>query len=60
MNIYRVLFPCQARLERARPPVDEPDELFKAPCFADASGKGTGGPEAPLEEVVVDSEPWSV
>lgn len=40
--------------------MDEPDELFKAPCFADASGKGTGGPEAPLEEVVVDAEPWSV
>ena len=39
--------------------MDEPDEPFKAPCFADASGKGTGGPEAPLEEVVVDAEPWS-
>ena len=39
MNIYGVLFPCQARLERLRPPVDE---SFKAPCFADASGKSTG------------------
>ena len=57
MNTYRVLFPCQAHLERVHPPVDEP---FKAPCFADASGKSTGGPGAPLEEVVVGAEPWSV
>ena len=57
MNTYRVLFPCQAHLERVHPPMDE---QFKAPCFADASGKSTGGPGAPLEEVVVGAEPWSV
>lgn len=39
MNIYRVHFPRQARLEGVRPPMDEP---FKAPCSADASGKSTG------------------
>lgn len=56
MNIYQALLPCQVPLKRVRPPMDEP---FEAPCFANASGKSTGGTGAPLENVVVGVETQS-